>query len=47
VSYAFPLGLLQAQFQICDGLLATAQDRLDLFSVEMEEEKLRLIQTMF
>ncbi len=28
-----------------DGLLATVQDRLELFAVELQEEKLRLIQT--
>jgi uncharacterized membrane protein YqjE len=28
-----------------DGLLATVQDRLELFSVELQEEKFRLIQT--
>jgi uncharacterized membrane protein YqjE len=29
-----------------DGLLATVQDRLDLFSLELQEEKFRLIQTI-
>jgi len=28
-----------------DGLLATVQDRLKLFSIELHEEKLRLVQT--
>jgi len=30
---------------LADGLLATVQDRLKLFSVELQEEKYRLIQT--
>ena len=30
-----------------DSLLSTAQDRLELFSVELQEEKFRLIQTFF
>jgi uncharacterized membrane protein YqjE len=40
-------GFLSSFRTLGDGLLATVQDRLDLFSVEVEEEKLRLIQTMF
>lgn len=30
---------------LADGLLASAQDRLELFSVELQEEKVRLVQT--
>lgn len=30
-----------------DALLATVQDRLELFSLELQEEKFRLIQTFF
>jgi uncharacterized membrane protein YqjE len=42
-----PAGLLSSFRTLGDGLLASVQDRLELFSVEMEEEKLRFIQTMF
>ncbi|MBL9186195.1 MAG: phage holin family protein [Opitutaceae bacterium] len=38
-------GLLGSFRALCDGLLATVQDRLALFSVELQEEKFRLIQT--
>jgi len=31
---------------LADGLLATAQERLELFGVELQEEKFRLIQTI-
>jgi uncharacterized membrane protein YqjE len=32
---------------LADGLLATAQDRIGLISVELQEEKFRLIQIFF
>ena len=38
-------GLLGSLRTLGDGLLATVQDRLELFSVELQEEKFRLIQT--
>jgi uncharacterized membrane protein YqjE len=37
------IGSLRA---LADGLLATAQERLELFGVELQEEKFRLIQTI-
>ena len=37
-------GFLQSLRALGDGLLATVQDRLELFSVELQEEKFRLIQ---
>jgi len=40
-----PSGYLQALRALGDNLLAGAQDRLDLFAVELQEEKFRLIQT--
>jgi uncharacterized membrane protein YqjE len=40
-----PAGYLSSLKSLGDGLLATVQDRLELFSVELQEEKFRLIQT--
>ena len=40
-----PPGILDSFRALGDGLLATVQDRLHLFSVELQEEKLRLIKT--
>lgn len=40
-----PAGYLTSLRSLGDGLLATVQDRLELFSVELQEEKFRLIQT--
>jgi uncharacterized membrane protein YqjE len=39
-------GLLGSLRSLGDGLLATVEARLQLFSVELQEEKLRLIQTL-
>ena len=39
-----PAGFLASFRALGDSLLATAQDRLELFSVELQEEKFRLIQ---
>ena len=41
-----PAGLLNALRSLGDGLLAMAHDRLKLFSVELQEEKYRLILTL-
>jgi uncharacterized membrane protein YqjE len=38
-------GFLGSFRTLGDHLLATVQDRLELFSIELEEEKLRLVQT--
>ena len=38
-------GLLGSVRKLGDGLLALLQDRLALFSVELQEEKFRLVQT--
>ena len=40
-----PTGFLDSLRTLGDGLLATVQDRLELFAVELQEEKFRLIQT--
>jgi len=40
-----PPGFLGAFRVLGDGLLATVQDRLKLFAIEVQEEKFRLIQT--
>ncbi|MFT3867178.1 MAG: phage holin family protein [Nibricoccus sp.] len=40
-----PAGLLSALRSLGDGLLAMAHDRLELLSVELQEEKYRLILT--
>ena len=40
-----PRGFLPALRALGDGLLATLQDRMELFSLEVQEEKFRLIQT--
>lgn len=37
-------GFVGALRALADGLLASAQDRLELFTVELQEEKFRLIQ---
>jgi uncharacterized membrane protein YqjE len=41
-----PPGLVGRLQALGDGLLATVQDRLQLFSLELQEEKLQLIQAM-
>ena len=38
-----PAGFLGSLRSLGDGLLASAQDRLELVSIELQEEKLRLI----
>jgi uncharacterized membrane protein YqjE len=38
-------GFLSSVRSLGDGVLASVQDRLELFSVELQEEKFRLIQT--
>jgi uncharacterized membrane protein YqjE len=40
-----PTGFLGSFRALGDSLLGTVQDRLELFTVELQEEKLRLIQT--
>lgn len=40
-----PAGYLQSLRSLGDGLLASVQERLELFSVELQEEKFRLILT--
>jgi uncharacterized membrane protein YqjE len=40
-----PAGYLSSLRSLGDGFLASVQDRLELFSVELQEEKFRLIQT--
>jgi len=40
-----PAGLLNSLRSLGDGLLAMAHDRLELFSLELQEEKYRLILT--
>ena len=40
-----PAGFLHSFRVLGDGLLATVEDRLALFSIELQEEKFRLIQT--
>ncbi len=40
-------GILGSLRTLADGLVASAQDRLGLFSIELQEEKFRLIQTFF
>jgi uncharacterized membrane protein YqjE len=40
-----PVGYLRSLRSLGDGLLASVQDRLQLFTVELQEEKFRLIQT--
>ena len=42
-----PAGFLDSFRALGDGLLSTASDRLELFSVELQEEKFRLIQIFF
>jgi uncharacterized membrane protein YqjE len=42
-----PPGVLDSLRTLADGLLGAAQERLGLFSIELQEEKLRLIQTFF
>jgi uncharacterized membrane protein YqjE len=39
------VGYVQSIRSLADGLLATLQERFTLFTVELQEEKLRLIQT--
>ncbi len=40
-----PAGFMGALSALGDGLIASLQDRIELFSVELQEEKYRLIQT--
>lgn len=40
-----PPGFMDSLRSLGDGLAATLQDRLELFTVELQEEKFRLIQT--
>lgn len=40
-----PAGLIGSLRSFGDSLMASVQDRLELFSVELQEEKFRLIQT--
>jgi len=40
-----PVGYLSSLRTLGDGFLASAQDRIELFTVELQEEKFRLIQT--
>lgn len=40
-----PTGFLGSLRTLGDALLGTVQDRLELFSIELQEEKFRLIQT--
>ncbi len=42
-----PPGILGSIRALADGLLASAQDRIGLISVELQEEKFRLIQITF
>ncbi len=42
-----PAGFLDSFRALGDGFLGAAQDRLELFSVELQEEKFRLIQIFF
>jgi uncharacterized membrane protein YqjE len=42
-----PLGFLGSFRALGDGLLASVQDRLALFSLELQEEKFRLIRIFF
>ena len=44
---AHPTGFLDAFKALGDGLLGSVQDRLELFSVELQEEKFRLIRIFF
>ena len=39
-------GIMGSLRTLGDGLIASVQDRLELFSVELQEEKFRLIQTV-
>jgi uncharacterized membrane protein YqjE len=39
-----PAGFLDSLRALGDGLLATVQERLELFGIELQEEKLRLVQ---
>jgi uncharacterized membrane protein YqjE len=40
-----PAGLIESFRLLGDSLMASVQDRLELFSVELQEEKFRLIRT--
>src|SRR5471032_1186873 len=40
-----PAGYLSSLRSLGDGFLTSVQDRLELFTVELQEEKFRLIQT--
>lgn len=40
-----PAGYLASLRSLGDGLLATVQERAELFSIELQEEKFRLVQT--
>src|SRR5688572_14380653 len=41
-----PSGLLGSLREFADGLIGSVQDRVELFSVELQEEKQRLVQTL-
>lgn len=43
-SASAPTGLMGSLRTLCDGLLASGVRRLELFSIELQEEKVRLIQ---
>ena len=40
-----PPGLVESLRSLGDGLIASVQDRIALFAVELQEEKFRLVQT--
>jgi uncharacterized membrane protein YqjE len=42
-----PPGILGSLRTLAEGVLSGAQDRLGLISIELQEEKLRLIRTLF
>ncbi len=42
-----PAGFIASLHTLGDSLMASVQNRLELFSVELQEEKFRLIQTFF
>ncbi len=42
-----PTGFMDSLRSLGDGLMASVEDRLELFSIELQEEKFRLIQILF
>jgi uncharacterized membrane protein YqjE len=42
-----PAGIIESLRSLGDGLLSSAEDRLELLAVEVQQEKFRLIQTEF